>query len=88
MAVRLLTRIATCGVRYTGCTREAAGKNRRLAAIAKHTRDEAITPATLHPKVEITTLPATSAAPTGPTSADTARSAMRVTPDISSMDSE
>ncbi len=47
-----------------------------------------MTPATLQPKVEITTLAATSAAPTGPTSVVTAFSAIRVTPVISSTVSE
>ena len=58
-----------------------------VAAIAKQVREQVITAATLHPKVEMTTLAATSAAPAGPSSTVTIFSAMRVTPDISSTES-
>ena len=75
--------IATCGVRYRACTAAADLKNCPSAAIAKHARDMAMTPAALHASVETTTVAATRLAPIGPTSAVTAFSAMRSTPLIS-----
>ncbi len=52
--------------------------------MAKHARDNAITPAALHPSVDTTTVAATRRAPAVPMSADTAFSAMRSVPLISS----
>jgi hypothetical protein len=63
----------------------ATAKKSRSVAIANGRREPARIAGALHPKVETTTVRATKVAPHPPTSAVAARSAMRVTPCISSI---